>query len=57
MQKLETNGVVSKSTDRENGSKYIYSLTEKGKALLPSMVEVPPGVCNLIRSPIRLMTL
>ena len=40
LQKLENNGVVSKLADPENGSKYIYSLSEKGKALLPAMVEV-----------------
>jgi len=40
LQKLETNGVVSKLADPENGSKYIYSLTDKGQALLPAMVEV-----------------
>lgn len=40
LQKLEANGVVSKLPDPENGSKYIYSLTEKGIALLPALVEV-----------------
>jgi len=40
LQKLEFKGVISKSTDPENASKYIYSLTEKGQALLPAMIEV-----------------
>jgi len=40
LQKLDDNGVVSKSTDPDNASKFIYSLTEKGQALLPSMVEM-----------------
>ena len=40
LQKLETKGVISKSLDPENASKYIYTLTKKGQALLPAMVEV-----------------
>jgi DNA-binding HxlR family transcriptional regulator len=37
LQKLDDNGVITKSTDPENASKFIYSLTEKGQALLPAM--------------------
>jgi DNA-binding HxlR family transcriptional regulator len=40
LQKLDENGVVTKSTDPDNASKFIYSLTEKGQALLPAMVEM-----------------
>lgn len=40
LQKLEIKGVITKSADPENASKYIYSLTEKGQALLPAMIEV-----------------
>jgi len=40
LQKLETKGVISKSNDPANASKFIYSLTEKGLALLPAMIEV-----------------
>lgn len=40
LQKLEGNGVISKSADPENASKYIYALTEKGQALLPAMIEM-----------------
>jgi len=40
LQKLEFKGVIFKSADPENASKYIYSLTEKGQALLPAMIEV-----------------
>jgi DNA-binding HxlR family transcriptional regulator len=40
LQKLDENGVVTKSTDPDNASKFIYSLTGKGQALLPAMVEM-----------------
>ncbi len=40
LQKLDNNGVITKSTDPDNASKFIYSLTEKGLALLPAMVEM-----------------
>lgn len=35
---LEANGIVSKQTDEVKRSKYVYKLTEKGKALLPMML-------------------
>jgi len=38
--KLEANGVISKSKDPENRSKYIYRLTEKGLDLMPMMLEM-----------------
>ncbi|MCC3859619.1 winged helix-turn-helix transcriptional regulator [Pseudemcibacter aquimaris] len=34
---LENNGVIRKVTDPEKKSRYIYSLTQKGKDLLPVM--------------------
>jgi len=40
LQKLEAKGVISKFADPESASKYIYSLTEKGQALLPAMIEL-----------------
>ena len=40
LQKLEARGVISKLADPESASKYIYSLTEKGQALLPAMIEL-----------------
>lgn len=40
LQKLDDNGVITKSADPANASKFIYSLTEKGLALLPAMVEM-----------------
>jgi DNA-binding HxlR family transcriptional regulator len=40
LQKLDDNGVITKSTDPDNASKFIYSLTGKGQALLPAMVEM-----------------
>jgi len=40
LQKLEIKGVISKSVDPDKASKYIYSLTKKGQALLPAMIEM-----------------
>jgi DNA-binding HxlR family transcriptional regulator len=40
LHKLEAKGVISKLLDPENASKYIYTLTKKGQALLPAMIEV-----------------
>ena len=37
---LEKNGIVSKTMDEKNRSKYIYSLTKKGKELLPVMLSI-----------------
>ena len=38
--RLENHGVISKEKDPEHKSKFIYSLTSKGKALLPIMLEI-----------------
>jgi DNA-binding HxlR family transcriptional regulator len=46
LQKLEDNGVITKSTDPGNASKFIYSLTEKGQALLPAMIEMTAWSAN-----------
>jgi len=40
LQKLEQNGIVLKQTDTQNGTKQVYSLSQKGIALLPSMLEM-----------------
>jgi DNA-binding HxlR family transcriptional regulator len=40
LQRLENHGVISKEQDPEHKSKFIYSLTCKGKALLPIMLEI-----------------
>ena len=38
--KLETEGLISKTQDPDNLSKYIYQLTRKGKDLLPIMLDM-----------------
>lgn len=38
--KLEGNGIVKKHVAPENRSKFIYKLTQKGKDMLPIMLEV-----------------
>ncbi len=38
--KMEAEGLISKTTDRQNLSKNIYQLTRKGKDLLPVMLEI-----------------
>ncbi len=40
LQRLESQGVITKEKDPNHRSKFIYALTEKGKALLPIMLEV-----------------
>jgi len=37
---LEVNGIVTKRQDKIKRSKYIYSLTEKGTALMPMMLSM-----------------
>lgn len=37
---LEQTGIVSKKTDENHKSKWIYSLTEKGRDLLPVLTEI-----------------
>ena len=38
--KLESEGLISKTRDPDNLSKYIYQLTQKGKDLLPLMLDM-----------------
>lgn len=40
LQRLETNGIVVKEVDDKNLSKWRYSLTVKGKDLMPMMLEI-----------------
>lgn len=40
LQKLEAAGIAFKEIDKQNKSKFIYTLTEKGKDLLPIMLEI-----------------
>lgn len=40
LQKLEIEGLISKTQDPENLSKFIYRITAKGKDLLPLMLEM-----------------
>jgi len=37
---LEEEGIVIKEKDTEKGSRYIYSITPKGKDLIPMMIEM-----------------
>jgi len=38
--KMESEGLISKTQDKQNLSKYIYQLTHKGKDLLPVMLDM-----------------
>lgn len=40
LQKLETSGVIEKNADPDHGKKYVYSLTQKGKDLIPIMLAI-----------------
>ena len=40
LQRLERDGVIDKEIDPDNRSRVIYRLTEKGKDLLPVMLEI-----------------
>lgn len=40
LKRLESLGIVSKQINAANRSKWVYSLTEKGKDLLPIMLEI-----------------
>lgn len=40
LNKLESDGLITKEIDPENASKNIYRLTRKGKALLPMLLEM-----------------
>jgi len=35
---LEANGIISKAKDPEKGSRFVYTLTQKGKELMPMML-------------------
>lgn len=40
LQRLETEGIITRSPDPEHGKRVIYNLTDKGKALLPVLIEI-----------------
>ena len=40
LDKLEAEGVIVKTQDTENLSRFVYSLTDKGKDLLPLLLEM-----------------
>lgn len=40
LEKLETDGLITKAIDKENNSKKIYALTQKGVDLLPMLLEM-----------------
>jgi DNA-binding HxlR family transcriptional regulator len=40
LKRLEESGIVSKTQDPENESKFIYELTQKGKELIPLVLEI-----------------
>ncbi len=40
LKRLEAEGLISKARDTKNQSKFVYSLTGKGEALLPVMLEL-----------------
>lgn len=40
LSKLEREGILSKQKDPENGSRFVYGLTDKGKGLVPVMLEI-----------------
>lgn len=40
LKQLEENHIIIKSSDPESGSKRLYQLTDKGKDLLPIMLEI-----------------
>lgn len=40
LEKLEANRLITKSMDKENNSKYLYALTQKGVDLMPMLLEV-----------------
>jgi len=40
LEKLETAGLIAKEADPDNGTRFVYSLTERGKDLIPVMLEI-----------------
>ena len=59
LEKLDNAGVITKSIDPENASRFIYALTEKGRDLIPVLLELtawsakhepqPGGTTDIIR--------
>ncbi|MBU2970833.1 helix-turn-helix transcriptional regulator [Pseudoalteromonas sp. C2R02] len=46
LQKLEAAGIAIKEIDKQNKSKFIYALTDKGKDFLPIMLEITAWSCK-----------
>ena len=40
LRQLEANGLISKVRDTDNQSRFVYSLTDKGKDLIPLLLEM-----------------
>lgn len=40
LSKLEASGIITKTEDEENRTRVVYRLTQKGKELLPMLVEM-----------------
>lgn len=40
LSQLESEGLVGKRPDPEHGKRYLYSLTDKGRDLLPALLEI-----------------
>jgi len=40
LKRLETEGIIHKSRDPENGRRFIYELTDKGRDLAPVLIEI-----------------
>jgi len=40
LEKLEVEGLITKAVDKENNSKNVYALTQKGVDLLPILLEM-----------------
>jgi DNA-binding HxlR family transcriptional regulator len=40
LEKLEVSGIINKAANPANGTKFVYSLTERGKDLIPVMFEI-----------------
>jgi DNA-binding HxlR family transcriptional regulator len=51
LQKLEAAGIAIKEIDKQNKSKFIYALTDKGKDLLPIMLQLEVVNMMLLQIP------
>jgi len=40
LERLEASGIISKAADPDNGTKFVYSLAERGLDLIPVMLEI-----------------